>query len=855
MKGNNARKRPFPSGWQKNNNYKFDDQPFLDWISDDNNFGVLCGKGNLAVIDADEPEISELVQKKLPKTFTVTTGSGGKHFYFIVPDMERKIVLYDKDHKHYGEIQFTGTQVIAPGSIHPNNKRYEISRDLPIKTISLKDIEKTLSDYVNNTKNLEEWEFEEIDVGEKSEFIDITKIINISGFKKHGREYYGAHPVHGSSTGTNFVVNPIQGTWYCFRCNSGGGALSLIAVLEGIIDCSEAKPGALKGDVFKQLVNVAQEKYDIKINNTPNIANNPNLPNLPNNPNITDKEYLLKRLLSKKKRPYQNIGRGINNGICYIATYVEDEDGRTHTAVVTSDRQMYIDLSTPKKDKNEIRSVFDLYYREEFNWEIIENAWTNEIIKKWLFEDYKVDIKDIYQRLLDVEKKFMIYEDPRIYSCIVVDILRSYFFFLFGANSRTHLWAEKGSGKTNQCNLFRALMFHPIGSPDFSSASIYRTIEATGATIIVDDFDDLGDDEKKRLNRHIKVNYKPFKSVRSDGGGKFRPQGYDAYSHCVFNNTYGIDDEITKDRVNTFKLLRHKDAPFIEVDHKSNKFAPLRDDLYICLLQYWEQVQEIFKKLKIPDLKARNLENWKPQLAIAKAIDQSVFEDILSYAKDDIEQNKLKDLDDDWEFLMYDAIVDKVMEEQNPHAEIEVSPTDIAKSIVSKLYFELPVKDKEKKLNQVRSFIGGKLSTHGKFRKIRPHNRVFYLVTKEKMISVLDANDLLKVFEKRLGGLGVLPWLAEKEERERVTFRENSTDQKKDLCDFTKFVLNKIDGNNILKDSFSWDDEVNDFVKNELGKEDPTKWINKQVDLGILHEPVLGNLQFLKIPELPEGDY
>jgi len=218
----------------------------------------------------------------------------------------------------------------------------------------------------------------------------------------------------------------------------------------------------------------------------------------------------------------------------------------------------------------------------------------------------------------------MIYEDPRIYSCIAVDILRS-FFLLFNANSRTHLWAEKGSGKTNQCNLFRALMFHPIASPDFSSASIYRTIEATGGTIICDDFDDLQEEEKQRLNRHIKVNYKPFKAVRSDGGGKFRPQGYDAYSHLVFNNIYGVDDEITKDRVNTFKLLRHKDAPDIEVDYKDKQFSPLRDDLYICLLQYWEQVQESFNKLKIPDLRARNLENWKPQLAIAKLIDQVVL--------------------------------------------------------------------------------------------------------------------------------------------------------------------------------------------------------------------------------------
>ncbi|MDG6219617.1 MAG: hypothetical protein QCI00_09290, partial [Candidatus Thermoplasmatota archaeon] len=57
MNGKNARKRPFPNEWQTKNNYQYDDQPFLDYISEDNNFGVLCGTGDLAVIDADEKPI------------------------------------------------------------------------------------------------------------------------------------------------------------------------------------------------------------------------------------------------------------------------------------------------------------------------------------------------------------------------------------------------------------------------------------------------------------------------------------------------------------------------------------------------------------------------------------------------------------------------------------------------------------------------------------------------------------------------------------------------------------------------------------------------------------------------------
>jgi len=401
-----------------------------------------------------------------------------------------------------------------------------------------------------------------------------------------------------------------------------------------------------------------------------------------------------KHFLEKKKIPFQNTGRGIHNDICYIATYIEDDDGRTHTAMVTSDRNFYIDMlkkvGNEWKGVNQIKDIFGLHYREEFYNDVLDTCWSNEIIKKWLFEDYTVDIKDVYRRVLKEIKNFMIYEDSKIYIMMAIDVLRSYFFFLFNSNSRTWHHADPGSGKTNQTMLFRALMFHPIGSPDFSSASIYRTIEGTGATIIIDDFDDLPEEEKQRVNRHIKVNYKRFKSIRADGGRRFRPQGYDAYSHCVTNNTTGVNDPITKERVVIYKLLKHKDAKDIEVNYKDNRFNELRDDLYICLLQYWKEIETSYNNLKVEELKARDFEIFKPQLAIAKLISEDVYNDVLKFAKLYLADYKIKDLDDDWEYLLLDIITKKLSEEASSiNHEIEISPNEIAQEILYKLYFEL----------------------------------------------------------------------------------------------------------------------------------------------------------------------
>lgn len=64
-------------------------------------------------------------------------------------------------------------------------------------------------------------------------------------------------------------------------------------------------------------------------------------------------------------------------------------------------------------------------------------------------------------------------------------------------------------------------------------------------------------------------------------------------------------------------------------------------------------------------------------------------------------------------------------------------------------------------------------------------------------------------------------------------------DQHDDIKKLYDFV--ELDDDNC----FNWDDNLNNFIKNELEKQDPEFWINKQIELNVLHEPVLGKLKFL----------
>jgi len=83
--------------------------------------------------------------------------------------------------------------------------------------------------------------------------------------QKSQTELAGTHPIHGSSTGDNFHVNPSKGCWHCWRHGTGGDALALIAVCEGLLDCEKAVSGALRGDLFKRVVAIANETFQAEI--------------------------------------------------------------------------------------------------------------------------------------------------------------------------------------------------------------------------------------------------------------------------------------------------------------------------------------------------------------------------------------------------------------------------------------------------------------------------------------------------------------------------------------------------------------------------------------------------------------
>jgi len=251
-----------------------DDPTFIQHLVKGGNYGVAAGSG-LVLIESDgEPLASALASRF--KTFTVISGgSRMPHFYIAVDDLpadtSKAIPLYygfEEDmngnlaHKHIGMVKIENGYCVGPGSIHPSGGLYTIGLDAPIARVSWKDLLEVLKPFMLESFREATERIERTNAPEKRLNISIEKLLEVygvKGLKKSGEQLYGPHPIHGSTTGRNFWVHIGKGVWYCFRCQSGGGPVSLLAVLEGLITCDEAGKG-LDRELYRKALEKAVEK-------------------------------------------------------------------------------------------------------------------------------------------------------------------------------------------------------------------------------------------------------------------------------------------------------------------------------------------------------------------------------------------------------------------------------------------------------------------------------------------------------------------------------------------------------------------------------------------------------------------
>ena len=235
---NPKEKAPFEKMWQLENNYSFDSPRLIEWISKGGNYGVIGGYGNLLIVDFDNKEFEEKISCYLPDTFTIRTGKGGTHKYYLCDDPQSFKIL-DVNKNTLADIQGKGKQVVGVGSTHPNGNLYSVCDDKPIATLKISALKIVLGEYLNEKNQFKPRKKEEQICEEIKRRISLSSIMGGYGYDLN-KSPTMCKLGHDSAGKKCFSWSDSTGLWYCFHCDRGGDIFNLVMEQENL-NFSQAK--------------------------------------------------------------------------------------------------------------------------------------------------------------------------------------------------------------------------------------------------------------------------------------------------------------------------------------------------------------------------------------------------------------------------------------------------------------------------------------------------------------------------------------------------------------------------------------------------------------------------------------
>ena len=264
--------------------------------------------------------------------------------------------------------------------------------------------------------------------------------------------------------------------------------------------------------------------------------------------------------------------------------------------------------------------------------------WSLASIQEFIKGNINSEIKEVYHMIKQEYELYMDFSLEITATYASLWVIGTYFFPVFTAFPYTYFGGVREAGKTKMLALTQQMAFNSISSGNISTASIFRIVEGSRATLLIDEAEKLGaTDRGQEFKNILNASYKPGNPVyrtEKNSRDQFIVTAFDAYSPKMLANISGLED-VLESRVIPWNLMRTLSPEIAnrEIDSNDKKWQQLRDKLYILALTKWKQVKETYDNTaSINGINARSWEIWKPIVALAELCD--VSDGIIAYAKE-----------------------------------------------------------------------------------------------------------------------------------------------------------------------------------------------------------------------------
>ncbi len=212
----------------------------------------------------------------------ISPSKQGLHIIFFI-DQLSKDTTYDiggtEEHKHV-EFHFRGRYFTYTGNVFEGHNTISELKHFDINEI-IGEFESEFYDQFSEgtKKRIDNYRYNS--QKEKTDFLDPAVSIQVlkeyyeqaydslklMAKRTSKNEYVGSHPIHDSTTGTNFSINVDKNTWFCYRHMHGGGINSFIAIMENLISCEEWEPDYFSKNekILDQVLEIKKNKFNVKL--------------------------------------------------------------------------------------------------------------------------------------------------------------------------------------------------------------------------------------------------------------------------------------------------------------------------------------------------------------------------------------------------------------------------------------------------------------------------------------------------------------------------------------------------------------------------------------------------------------
>ncbi|KFM20189.1 Primase 1 protein [Marine Group I thaumarchaeote SCGC AAA799-P11] len=608
-------KRPAKSNWQD-----LDEN-----VPDGTPFGIsLGGDTKVFVIDVDDNSLLPHFTQFVEKTYCVKTGRGF-HIYVLantLPFSNRQL----KNKKGQGiDLKTTGGFVVGESSEHYD----KTSNGLYVK--SGKKYELLSKDRKINPINYE------------TELKPILKKLGFELEKKSIKERQGDAIRNGVSKGNR------NNALFVLACNTLKTVKDPELSFNHILTINEKSLEPLPRDEIDQLFQSATVTVQEEIEESNSKFK------------IDRKEY---QILDEEPQELRAITLDQNNTrhiLVYLPTKVI-ENGLT-----TYDAKAYIVSNgvngkqlTPLEDEELQKKYLNNLYS---SFKPLGGKWKNQDIQVCLGSNDKVNPEELFDDMLTLERRYFENQYDYDYYFEVLWKTHTYFYTLFEITPYNDYTGMKNVGKTKRLNYNQKICYNGIVSGDSSLSSVFRTIQGTGATLLLDETENLkgGKDDRTDFENLLRNGFsKNGQVTRAKETTKkdFEPISFSVFSPKAFGHIKGFDNVLADRNIQT-KLVRttNKKIADSEPDEREEPLIyKIRERLYRLWLDYGEELYELIPEARqlIKELSGREMKLWLPIVTVALFYEKHGVEKLIEKIKEKMlttsEDKKISDLEDNDDF-------------------------------------------------------------------------------------------------------------------------------------------------------------------------------------------------------------